>query len=79
LGEWADHVSIGGRFLYDLDHSGTIISADVRYQPFPRWQINVGADLLGSTEKLAAGTVPVDFIGRYQSNDDFRGGLSYAF
>jgi hypothetical protein len=79
LGEWADHVSIGGRFLYDLDHNGTIISLDVRYQPFPRWQINVGADLLGSTEKLAAGTVPVDFIGRYQSNDDFRGGLSYAF
>jgi hypothetical protein len=79
LGAWADHVSLSGRWLYDLGHKGTILSMDVRYQPIPRWQVNVGADLLGSSEQLPQGTLPADLIGRYQANDDFRGGLSYAF
>ncbi|MDR3607654.1 MAG: hypothetical protein P4M08_09770 [Oligoflexia bacterium] len=79
LGAWADHVAISARLLYDITHRGTILSADVRFQPLARWQINFGADLLGSTEELAAGQSPVDLIGRYKANDDFRGGLSYAF
>jgi hypothetical protein len=79
FGAWLDRVTLSGRILYDLGHQGTILSTDIRFEPLPRWEVNFGADLLGSTEQIAAGQTASDFIGRYQANDDIRGGLSYAF
>ncbi|MFL5812086.1 MAG: hypothetical protein ACJ763_00795 [Bdellovibrionia bacterium] len=75
-------VVVASSLLYDTKNHGSILSMDFKYLPSTRWEIGLGADVLGSQDpKGGAGSneTPNDFIGRYQANDRVRAGVRYVF
>jgi hypothetical protein len=65
------------RMIYDVTHSGTISSSELRYT-VSHWVLGVGADFLASsqTDPNAPGT---DFISHYQADNQIHTGVSYVF
>lgn len=66
-----------GSVLYDIRNVGMIITADAKYRPSPRWEYDLGVDLIGNDEAL--NTNPTDFIGQYRGDDRIRAGVTYVF
>jgi hypothetical protein len=80
----AGATSVASSLLYDTKNQGSIFSLDLKYLPSTRWEIGVGADLLGSQDTSSNQTAsnssgPNDFIGRFQANDRLRAGVKYVF
>ncbi len=73
--------AVGSSLLYDTKNRGSILSMDLKYYPTVRWEIGLGADVLGSEEVKGSldSTGPNDFIGRFQANDRVRAGVKYVF
>jgi hypothetical protein len=63
------------KLIYDVGHQGTIWSTDVTYHLKRSWIFRVGADVLSSSEDIAA----QDFISRYRADDRLYTGVSYVF
>jgi hypothetical protein len=77
----AGTVVVASSLLYDTKNHGSILSMDFKYLPTSRWEIGLGADVLGSQDPQGVGSkqTPNDFIGRYQANDRVRAGVRYVF
>lgn len=74
-------VDVASSLLYDTKNRGSVFTFDLRYLPTIRWEVDLGADILGSDETSAnpGDSGPSDFIGRYQANDRIRAGVKYVF
>jgi hypothetical protein len=72
---------VASSLLYDTKNRGSIFSLDLKYLPTMRWEIALGADVLGSQDPQGGTTTtgPNDFIGRFQANDRIRAGVKYVF
>lgn len=77
----AGMVGVSSSLLYDAKNRGSVFSFDLKYLPTIRWEMDLGADILGSEEQSAnsSNSGPSDFIGRYQANDRLRAGVKYVF
>jgi hypothetical protein len=75
---WVRSLKGASRMLYDIEHAGSIVSAELLYQPRDSWSLGVGTDIISSDQPLDAYGHD-DFISKYRSNDRVRGGISYAF
>jgi len=74
LDRWARTFLFTTRFVLDTVNEGNILQSDIYVRPIATAYLNLGLDILGSASRS-----PVDFISRYQRNDRFRAGVTYAF
>jgi len=63
------------KILYDLAHSGSIVSWLLAYDPTENWSIHFATDVLTSWTDEGSD----DFIHRYRANDRISGGVTYVF
>jgi hypothetical protein len=75
----AGTTAVASSLLYDTKNRGSIFSLDLKYLPTSRWEMGLGADILGSQDTANNSGTANDFIGRYQANDRLRAGVTYVF
>jgi hypothetical protein len=73
-------MSGSSRILYDLGHSGVLLSGELVYAPAIKrsWIIGIGGDLL-ATRQTEGASEATDFISKYRSNNRVHAGVGYAF
>ncbi|MGK5087468.1 hypothetical protein WDW86_07910 [Bdellovibrionota bacterium FG-2] len=74
-GSWGRKFGWDFHLIYDVGHSGTILSHLLSFRAFGGVEFRLGADFLSSF-RTDDGT---DFISQYRTNDRIHAGISYVF
>jgi hypothetical protein len=69
-------LDFGFKFIQEVVESGTVVMADMRFQPAPAWTVTAGADILASDLPESNSST---YIARDRGNDRAFLGAAYAF